>query len=200
MDDNKTEDDSATIERQEVLHESDTFTKESQLSAKYASFDSLEDLAFAILSDLEMIEIHEAPTTDLLPVLPPPLPTPSNAVPEEDVVRDNSTSSIDEDDETDDEVGATTDEDDGTSTQGLTSKRDGFLLRPMRSIRSIRNKLSSSKKVDETSSKIPISSYKIKKARQQPKSPREESKLAAKYGSMSLEDSAFAILKDLEMI
>jgi hypothetical protein len=40
----------------------------------------------------------------------------------------------------------------------------------------------------------------ILKARKQPKSPEEEAKLAAKYGSMSIEDRAFAILADLGMV
>jgi hypothetical protein len=40
----------------------------------------------------------------------------------------------------------------------------------------------------------------IRKARQQPKSPEEEAKLAAKYGRLSLEDRAFTILYDLGMI
>jgi hypothetical protein len=40
----------------------------------------------------------------------------------------------------------------------------------------------------------------IMEARKQPKSPEEEAKLAAKYGSMSIEDRAFAILTDLGMV
>jgi hypothetical protein len=40
----------------------------------------------------------------------------------------------------------------------------------------------------------------ILEARKQPKSPEEEAKLAAKYGSLSIEDRAFAILTDLGMV
>lgn len=151
-------------------------TNESEeLAAKYGNM-SLEDRAFAILNDLGMIEIHKPIDIALLPTI-------------SKEINDENDDNAKEATTTDEPTLADTTKDDEESPS-KPSKRERFLYKPIRSIRS--------KICSHNDEKIP---NKLLQDRHQPKSTQEESRLAAKYASIpSLEDRAYAILIDLGMI
>lgn len=159
---------------------------QAELAAKYAEM-TLEDRAFEIIKDLGMIEIHESCTSKL------------SAVQEQ---RDNSQGMEEDVRPTGEIVPETNAESTDSQKKETISKRHRFF-------RPIRNVFESSKEkllgTSTPSNMAPLASTPTltetaRRARQQPKSPSKEALLAEKYGQLSIEDRAYAILCDLGMI
>jgi len=173
-------------------HASKVFPKQdvsqAELAAKYAEM-TLEDRAFEILKDLGLVEIHEVLTEEEQRNYSEVVDSPESVVVrtedvnEEEVMSARKTEVPEEKNET-------------------LSKRQR-LLRPIRRVfeKSKENLLGKSAASLTSPADTTLSLSKaIKRARRQPKSPSEEAILAEKYGQLSLEDRAYAILSDLGMI
>lgn len=159
---------------------------QTELAAKYAEM-TLEDRAFEILKDLGMIEIHEF-SPGKLSTLQEEKDNPGLAV--------NNMRQFEE--REDNEVVSIIN---SVSTDPLEKE-----TRPKRQrfSRPIRRAFEKSKEKLFGTSRSPNTSYSlseaVRRARQQPKSPSEEALLSQKYGQMTIEDRAYAILRDLGMI
>ena len=185
--------------------------EETDLGSKYASM-SLEDRAYAILVDLGMAgsveqnieeEIEEEIAVEPMQVVEPKevlveelaeekQQTETSVEEVADQKGEESSKPNVEDSEEPQEVQSSS-----TTTTTSSGSRKGKWFRSVRNYFTSRKRRNDDLTSDSSTSVLP---EKYLKARQQPKSPEEEAKLAAKYGAMSLEDRAFAILSDLGMI
>lgn len=160
---------------------------QDELATKYAEM-TLEDRAFEILKDLGMIEIHEPLTEEEQQNYSKVVDSLENSV-----VRTEG--------ENDKEVAMSAKNTEVTKVKNTTLSKRLRLLSPIRRVlEKSREKLSGKSVVATPVDAASSLSTAVKRARRQPKSPSEEAKLAEKYGKLSLEDRAYAILLDLGMI
>lgn len=194
-----TVDSTIAVEEKTSFSQSDTQSSsndEASLAAKYGKM-TLEDRAFAILSDLGMIEGKGSGGNSNDEVSSSQVNTELDIVNDDNKSPSNNsgtsmTSSILEED--DFESDATLDEEEIEPRTSDSSKRKR-LLRP---IRKVFDKVRGKSLPENTESPTIIENE--AQSRNDAKTPQDESELAERYARMELEDRAFAILSDLGMI
>jgi hypothetical protein len=185
--------------------------EEVALASRYGKM-TVEDRAFAILKDLGMLQNNVI--SDNLPASIEPaaasLETESgdtsppadnisriesgNTTPQEETSASNNSNEDDLDEEGSDTLAS-----EASDETDTPSKRQRFFRPIRRMIDKSLEKFLPEEPQDGSSLDDSLSDA-ILFSRTQPKSPQEEAKLAENYGSMSLEDRAYAIVSDLGMI
>lgn len=183
--------------------------EEVALASRYGKM-TVEDRAFAILKDLGMLQNNvisdnlpasiepvaaslETKSGDSLPADNTSRIESGNTTPPEERSASNNSNEDDLDEKGSDNLAS-----EASNETDTLSKRQGFFRPILRMIDKSREKFLAEEPQDGSSLDDSLSDA-ILFSRTQPKSPQEEAKLAEKYGSMSLEDRAYAILCDLGM-